>query len=74
MKNNTDTINEIIFTHYPSGYPKEKLASLLFHALKKRVLSFRDQLLSGIATLGIGTVLLVTAYLFFTQLAEYGWH
>jgi hypothetical protein len=74
MKNNTNTINEIIFTHCPSGYPKEKLTSLIFHALKKRILSFRDQLLSGIATLGIGTVLLVTAYLFFTQLAKYGWH
>lgn len=74
MKNNTDTINEIIFTHCPSGYPKEKLTNLLFQALKKRVRLFRDQLLSGIATVGIGTVLLVTAYLFFTQLAEYGWH
>jgi hypothetical protein len=73
MKNNTDTISEIIFTHCPSGYSKGNQTSLLFHTLKKRVLSFRDQLLSGIATLGIGTVLLVTAYLFFTQLAEYGW-
>ncbi len=73
MKQNTDTINEIIFTHCPSGYTKGNLRSQLFHALKKRVLSFRDQLLSGIATLGIGTILMVTAYLFFTQLAEYGW-
>ncbi|MCP4340161.1 MAG: hypothetical protein GY799_15040 [Desulfobulbaceae bacterium] len=73
MKNNTDTISEIIFTHCPSVYTKGNQASLLFHTLKKRVLSFRDQFLSGIATLGIGTVLLVTAYLFFTQLAEYGW-
>jgi hypothetical protein len=73
MKNNTDTISEIIFTHCPAEHLRGNQTSLLFYTLKKRVLSLKGQLLSGVATLGIGSVLLITAYLFFTQLAEYGW-
>ena len=81
MKQNTETISEITFTHFPSSntrsYTKnhsgENQTSLLLSILKKQALSFKHQLLSGAATLGIGTVLLITVYLFFTQLAEYGW-
>ncbi len=73
MKENTETINEIIFTHFPSGQTRGNQTSLLFKILRKHALFFKSQLLSGVATLGIGTVLLVAVYLFFTQLAEYGW-
>jgi hypothetical protein len=73
MKENTETISEIIFTHFPSGHTRGNQTSLLFKALKKRALSFKRQLLSGAASLGIGTVFLVAFYLFFSQLAEYGW-
>ena len=73
MKHNTETVSEIIFAHCPSRYARRNQKNLLLHTLKKRFLSFRDKLLCGVATLGIGTVLLVTAYFFFTQLAEYGW-
>lgn len=73
MKENTETISEIIFTHFPSGHARGNQTSLLFKSLKKRALSVKSQLLSGVASLGIGTVFLIAVYLFFTQLAEYGW-
>lgn len=73
MKENTESISQIIFTHFPSGNIKENQTDLLFNSLKKRVLSFKSQLLSGVVTLGIGTVFLISVYLFFNQLAEYGW-
>ena len=73
MKENTESISQIIFTHFPSGNIKEHHTDLLFNSLKKRALSFKGQLLSGIITLGIGTVFLISVYLFFSQLAEYGW-
>jgi hypothetical protein len=43
------------------------------HAVKRAFVLFREELLSGLATVGIGTVFLLSIYLFFTQLAEYGW-
>ena len=73
MKENTESISQIIFTHFPSGNIKANQTALFFNSLKKRALSFKGQLLSGIITLGIGTVFLVSVYLFFSQLAEYGW-
>jgi|GEM_PF-2756844 len=73
MKHNTETVSEIIFAHCPSRYARINQKNLLLHTLKKRFLSSRDQLLCGVATLGIGIVLLATAYFFFTQLAAYGW-
>ena len=73
MKQNTETISESIFTHFPSSNIKGNQLSLLFNILKKRALSFKSQLLSGIVTLGIGTVFLISVYLFFNQLAEHGW-
>ena len=73
MKQNTETISESIFTHFPSGNIKGNQTGLLFNTLKKRALSFKSQLLNGIVTLGIGTVFLISVYLFFNQLAEHGW-
>jgi hypothetical protein len=73
MKEHTETISESIFNHFPSSNYRGNQLNLLFNSLKKQVLSCKNQLLSGMATLGIGTVFLVAVYLFFTQLAEYGW-
>lgn len=77
MKENTETISEIIFTHFPSAHTKRNLnrnlTSLLFSTLKKRILLFKNQLVEGVASLGIGIVFLFAVYLFFTQLAEHGW-
>ena len=77
MKENTESISEIIFTHFPSSqtrsYTKGNQTSLFFNTVKKQALLFKGLLQNGVATLGIGTVLLLTVYLFFTQLAEYGW-
>ena len=73
MKHNTENISTIVFAHCPSRYTRASQKNLLITILKKRFLASRDYLLCGVATLGIGTVLLVTAYFFFTQLAEHGW-
>lgn len=73
MKENTETISQIIFTHFPTGSIKENHTRLLFNSLKKQALSFKSQLLSGVVTLGIGTVFLISVYFFLNQLAEYGW-
>ncbi|MGB3211274.1 MAG: hypothetical protein WBB19_11260 [Desulforhopalus sp.] len=73
MKNNTETIDEIIFANFPSNPTKGKQTGLFYTSLRKRALSFKAQFFSGMATLGIGTVLLIAVYLFFIQLAEYGW-
>ena len=81
MKDNTESISDSIFTHFPSSNTRnytrrdsyKNQISLCSNTIKKSVLAYRDQLHSGVATLGIGSVLLVTIYLFLTQLAEYGW-
>ena len=81
MKENTETISENIFTHFPSSNTRSHTRSdscesqirRCIKTIQKRVLAYKDQLQSGVATLGIGTVLLATIYLFLTQLAEYGW-
>jgi len=79
MKENTETISEIIFTHFPSTHTKSKrnlnrnLTSLLFSTLKKRILLFKNQLVEGMASLGVGIIFLFAVYLFFIQLAEHGW-
>ena len=73
MKENTETINNSIFAHCPSGCIRENQLLPLFNALKNRVLSWKNQMLSGAAALGIGAVFLATTYFFFIQLAEYGW-
>lgn len=68
MKEQTQTINKIIFSHCPASRTNPFIS-----ILKKRLTSCRDQLQSGAASLGIGTVFLLAVYLFFTQLAAYGW-
>ena len=81
MKHNTDTINEIIFTHFPASNPGSysrinccrHQASLFISTVKHKIATYRGQLQSGIATLGIGTILFIAVFLFLSQLAEYGW-
>jgi hypothetical protein len=68
MKEQTQTINKIIFSHCPASPTNP-----FFNILKERLTSCKDQLQSGAASLGIGTVFLLAVYLFFTQLAAYGW-
>jgi hypothetical protein len=73
MKQHTETISESIFTRFPSSQSGKYRPGLLVTTLKKRIFSYREQLRSGAAGLAIGTVFLLTAYLFLTQLAEHGW-
>lgn len=81
MEHNTESISESLFTHFPSSNTISHTRSdscgnqtnLIINNVKKRILAHRNQLQSGAATLGIGASLLITVYLFLTQLAEYGW-
>lgn len=81
MKHHTETISELIFTHFPSSSTERytgssshgQQTSRFINVVKKKILTYRDQLQNGLATIGIGTILLITVYLFFSQLAEYGW-
>lgn len=79
MKNSTETINENIFTCFPSARPKNpgsrcgKRGRFVVGLVRQRILGYKNQLLSSIAALGIGTILLLGIYLFLSQLAEYGW-
>lgn len=73
MKENSETISNSIFTHYPRRDIRGSQLFQLFNSLQKHALSFKNQMQNGAAALGIGVVFLVTTYLFFIQLAEYGW-
>ncbi len=73
MKENTESIRGPIYSHFPSSQTRGNQTNLFNNFLKKQITLFKRQLPNGIATLGIGGVLLITAYLFFIQLAEYGW-
>lgn len=68
MKEHTQTFNKIIFSNCPA-----RRTNPFISILKERLTSCKDQLQSGAASLGIGTVFLLAFYLFFTQLAAYGW-
>lgn len=73
MKENTETIGKVIYTHFPSGYTVGKLTKPFYYILKNRIYSVRSQLIEGIASLGIGIFFMLAVFLFCTQLAEYGW-
>lgn len=47
--------------------------TLYLYRQKRRVVTAKDQLQSGVATLGIGSCLLIGCYLFLSQLALHGW-
>jgi hypothetical protein len=68
MKEQTQTIHKISFS-----YCSTSRTNPFISILKKRFTSCRNQLESGAASLGIGTVFLLAVYLFFTQLAAHGW-
>jgi hypothetical protein len=73
MKQNTEIVSKVIYTHFPSGYTLGKPTKPFCHALKHKIFSLRSQLIEGIASLGIGIFFMLAVFLFCTQLAEYGW-
>ena len=80
MKNNAETISDIIFTSLPSSTSTSrthrsysKLVHRVVAARQQLVLTSCDQLKNSLAALGIGTILFISIYLFLSQLAEYGW-
>lgn len=76
MKESTELISEIsqiTFTHFPSCDTRQEQTKRLLDSLKRRALSYKRQFISGVATLGIGAILLISIYLFLIQLAENGW-
>lgn len=73
MKENTGTIIENIFTHFPSNRTRTSPTAPICQLLKKKAHAYKGQLQNGVAAMGIGSILLISVYLFLTQLAEYGW-
>ncbi len=73
MKENTESINQNLFTHFPPIQANHNLTHLFFSSLKKRSCLLKTHILNSLTTLGIGTILLLAMYLFMVQLAEHGW-
>lgn len=73
MKENTESINQNVFTHFPTIQASHSLPHLFLSSLKKKSCFLKDHILNSLITLGIGTIFLVTMYLFMVQLAEHGW-
>jgi len=73
MKESTESIRHSVFSHFPPDHENRNQVGIFFDLLKKHAFSLKDQILDGFITLGIGTILLVSIYLFLIQLAEYGW-
>jgi hypothetical protein len=73
MKDNTESISQNVFTHFPPVHENQNQTHLLFDTVKKCAIFLKGQILSGFVTLGIGTILFASIYLFFIQLAKYGW-
>lgn len=69
MKENSELIRRNILGYFPAHQPKYQFSEIL----KKLAANCKNQLGNTLATAGIGTLFLVAIYLFFVQLAEYGW-
>lgn len=81
MRHHTEITSEIIFTRFPSNNTEKHARSsarhktnVLLSTIKKKILTYRNQLQNAIAVLGIGSIFLLGVFLFLTQLAEYGWN
>jgi len=73
MKEHTQIVDEIIFSRLPTSYSLNSWRSLCISRLKKWADSCESHLQNGVATLTIGSVMLLGVYLFLSRLAEYGW-
>ncbi|MCP3890783.1 MAG: hypothetical protein GY702_18215 [Desulfobulbaceae bacterium] len=69
----TSTLNQINFTVLTQSRIQRVQPKSFSMNIVKRITAKRELLQLTIATLGIGLTLLLSFYLFFTQLAEYGW-
>lgn len=73
MKEHSDILSQNLLNQYavfPGKNQQAKTVSCLF---RRAATSLRGHLGSGLAATGIGIMLLGSIYLFFVQLAEYGW-
>ncbi len=69
----TSTLNQINFTVLTQSRIQRVQPKSFSMNIVKRITAKRELLQLTIATLGIGLTLLLSFYLFFRQLAEYGW-
>ncbi|MGW8192704.1 MAG: hypothetical protein ACWGOX_00425 [Desulforhopalus sp.] len=69
MKENSELIRRDVITFFPAVQGKAQPLEVL----KKIVPNWRKQLGNTLATAGIGMLFLIGIYLFFVQLAEFGW-
>lgn len=72
MKETADVFYNTNFSNIDKK-PRRKTPTFSLLTVKRILSSYKNELLTGLATLWIGTIFLLSIYLFFTQLAKYGW-
>lgn len=73
MKESTEGLNQNILSHLLWGETNCNLTRFVCINLKKRAQLFKVQIQSGLITVCIGSIFLLSMYFFLIQLAEHGW-
>lgn len=73
MKTTTTAANQIHFEILSPAVTQKKTVIYAVLGFAKKIFNKKDLLKTGAAIVGIGTVLLLSIYLFCIQLAEFGW-
>jgi hypothetical protein len=73
MKEYSGIIDSILFNQILCSHSKQFQKNKPIEKLRKLIHTFREPISTCLAILGMGTIILATTYLFFTQLAKYGW-
>ncbi|MBW1636066.1 MAG: hypothetical protein JRC87_04680 [Deltaproteobacteria bacterium] len=72
MKNNSITI-ETISANSLIQWPGRNILKQIFPAVRHLYASYSEQIKYCLATLVVGAIFLGSIFIFFVQLAEYGW-
>jgi len=73
---NTITLTQIIFSEGLNSliqFNKNSIPRQVFSAAQRRFSSYKEKIHICIATVVIGAIFLGSIFVFFTQLAKYGW-
>lgn len=73
MKQNTTTLDQVCFSSILQIYAQGKKGGQSIGRFVKQTLLSKELLRLGAASVGIGSILLLSFYLFLSQLAEHGW-
>lgn len=73
MKNNAQVRHHFLYNFFNQPPNRRFFPHLPSKGFANFFLTYKEQFTTGLATLAIGTVLLLSIYLFLIQLAKYGW-